>query len=87
MSFAFVAPLAKGFLSSVATNIVKSKLGGGTKSKTPTIKTQAIKSVKSISDMQASRTSPTVASATLNIAKQIATQSMFGQKSNITRSL
>ena len=51
------------------------------------MKTQAIKSVKSISDMQASRTSPTVASATLNIAKQIATQSMFGQKSNITRSL
>jgi len=79
MSFAFAA--------SIASSIVKSKLGGGTKSKIPTMKTPAIRSVKSISDMKARRTSPTVSSATLNIPKQIATLSMFGQKSGITRNL
>ena len=39
MAFAFVAPLAKSVLGSVATSVVKNKLGGGTKSKIPTMKT------------------------------------------------
>ncbi len=87
MAFAFVAPLAKSVLGSVATSVVKNKLGGGTKSKIPTMRTPSLRTVRSISKMQASRSSPTVASASLNIQKQIAIQSLFGQKSGIQRRL